>query len=134
MGLGCICLVYYTQGHNFVCSDAKVRTDITRLPFVLFIKINREFSKDGASQKDMHAMALPNEIVISGTRFIKAAVVNHEGKTIAHGHYVAFVRPDGVTWLERDDARDPKPVAPSGHEEAIHSQSCGVFYTQAVSP
>ena len=134
MGLGCICLVYCTQGHNSVCSDANVRTDITRLPFVLFIKINREFSKDGASQKDMHAMALPNEIVISGTRFIQAAVVNHVGKTIAHGHYVAFVRPDGVTWLERDDARDPKPVAPSGHEDAIHSQSCGVFYTQAVSP
>jgi len=116
-----------------------VRTDITRLPFVLFIKINREFSKDGASQKDMHAMALPNEIVISGTRFIKAAVVNHVGKTIAHGHYVAFaVRPDGVTWLERNDARDPQPVAPSAHdsEDAIRSQSCGVpvFYTQAISP
>ena len=79
----------------------------------------------------MHAMALPNEIVINGTRFIKAAVVKHVGVTIARGHYVAFVRPDGVNWFQMDD-ETASPVVPSAHEDARHSQARGVFYTQAV--
>ena len=58
-------------------------------------------------------------------------IMKHVGVTIARGHYVAFVRPDGVNWFQMDD-ETASPVVPSAHEDARHSQACGVFYTQAV--
>ena len=99
---------------------------------MLVFKISREYLDTGGNKtKDMHAMHLPNFIRISGVLFILVAVIEHVGPTIVSGHYIAVVRPDGVSWEVMSDAHRATTVkkGPSVGEE---SQACVVMYARAA--
>jgi ubiquitin C-terminal hydrolase len=107
-----------------------VRTDITEVPEVLVIKINREFMVNSKTMKDKHAVSFPDGLILNDVELLLAGVVVHIGDTIDSGHYTAYIRPDGNQWVKMDDGYTPEVV----HDAAPRAMNASVLFYSRRAP
>jgi ubiquitin C-terminal hydrolase len=112
--------------------DGDTRTDITGVPQVLLIKLNREYfvTVDNGmrreKRKDTHAVWFPESMVVNGAHLFLTGVVVHSGRSMDEGHYTAYVRPNGRQWLLMNDGHKPQEVNINVPRE---KSACMLFYS-----
>ena len=58
---------------------------------------------NGVRKKDSNAISFPDVLTINAVKYVATGAVFHEGGADG-GHYIAYVRPNGATWLCKNDA------------------------------
>jgi hypothetical protein len=120
-----ITLCFSIQREVFVRGLA--RSDIDHVEKVLCIRVNRLWHYNQSPQKDCNAISFPDGLTINGVSYVVTCAAFHRGTTPALGHYIAYVRPNGVKWFRMDDA---EKTARSPHITPKDMNLVMVFYAR----
>ena len=81
---------------------------------------------NGVRKKDSNAISFPDVLTINAVNYVATGAVLHEGVADG-GHYIAYVRPNGATWLRKNDA---VVTESSPHEAHARLNLSKVLYTR----